>query len=113
MQVPRLLTFVTISARCGLATLVLLSCAGRAIGVEQLNGDLEALIAELKSSDYVLRKPATDARPYVDPTPALPTVDQMASLLNSGDISASASFQAGSAVSCSQRDSLRTVKLRR
>lgn len=53
-------------------------------------GRLPELIARLASREYVLGSPAHDARPYVDPAPALHAFRHLAAAMAWGDVTAAA-----------------------
>ncbi len=72
-----------------LSVVVGLACLGaapaRAQTIKKESGRLQALIAELAGSDYVIDEAPADPRPYVDPTPALNDFRHMAATLAWGD----------------------------
>jgi hypothetical protein len=62
----------------------------RAEGLKAEKGRLQALVARLASSDYVLDESFRDKRPYVDPTPVLNAFRHMASAVAWGDVNSAA-----------------------
>ncbi len=75
-------------AAIGVAGFVGPACASPALKRE--SGRLQELVARLTSSEYLLRDPATDPRPYVDPTPALNAFRHVAAAMAWGDVRAAA-----------------------
>ncbi|QDU91279.1 hypothetical protein Pla175_47000 [Pirellulimonas nuda] len=73
-------------APIALAAIVFAPAAARAQSIATVTGSLAGLVAELTGPKYFLRGPKSDPRPYVDPSPELPTLFRTARLLDSGAV---------------------------
>jgi hypothetical protein len=69
-----------------LAVVLLCSTAHADEPIKTESGRLQKLVAKLASSDYVLGEPALDARPYIEPEPALNAFRHLAATLFWGDV---------------------------
>lgn len=78
--------FCSHSRLAWLAVAVLATSAHAEDGVPVETGSLRTLVTELTSEKHLLREPAEDDRPYVEPAEALTTVRHVATLMDRGEV---------------------------